>query len=298
MTIPASGESLVNIGGQELFMALDGPVGAPWLVFSNSLATDLHLWDAQVETLAREWRILRYDYRGHGKSKPSISPACTICDLKGDLLGLMNCAGVGRAHHIGVSMGSVAGAAAALEQPHRFASLTLCNCRLRSSDGATRNLKARADRAREAGMHALADMTLEKWFGCARLPLDESTRLKVSSMIAATQDGSFAAYAEGMKDYDVEAIVTQQSVPVCILVGSDDGEIASHLSQLRGSRRDVTFASVERAGHLPNIHAPQEFTAALMQFLHRIRQENIRADVMSGAGGAGDGTPRSRRGEP
>ncbi len=34
---------------------------APWVVFSNSLATDHSIWSAQVEALAGRWNILRYD---------------------------------------------------------------------------------------------------------------------------------------------------------------------------------------------------------------------------------------------
>ena len=39
---------------------------APWLVFCNSLGTDLHMWDAQIDELSRHFRVLRYDRRGHG----------------------------------------------------------------------------------------------------------------------------------------------------------------------------------------------------------------------------------------
>ena len=45
---------------------VDGPDGAPWLVFSNSLATNLTMWDHQVGELKQTYRVLRYDQRGHG----------------------------------------------------------------------------------------------------------------------------------------------------------------------------------------------------------------------------------------
>src|ERR1700752_4196197 len=114
MTTSASDTRLIDVGGQSLYVALDGPFNAPWLVFSNSLATNLHLWGPQVDALARNWRILRYDYRGHGGSGPSVTSICTVNELKRDLLGLMDFLGIDQAHPVGVSMGSVAGAAAAL----------------------------------------------------------------------------------------------------------------------------------------------------------------------------------------
>ena len=52
---------------------VDGPEGAPWMTFSNSLAADLTMWDPQVNHFKDNYRILRYDTRGHGKSEPASS---------------------------------------------------------------------------------------------------------------------------------------------------------------------------------------------------------------------------------
>ncbi|MEE4461608.1 3-oxoadipate enol-lactonase, partial [Azotobacter chroococcum] len=45
---------------------LDDPAGAPVLVLSNSLGTDLRMWDTQIPAFAERFRVLRYDTRGHG----------------------------------------------------------------------------------------------------------------------------------------------------------------------------------------------------------------------------------------
>ena len=47
---------------------VDGPEGAPWLILSNSLATNLHMWDPQAADLSKSYRVLRYDQRGHGET--------------------------------------------------------------------------------------------------------------------------------------------------------------------------------------------------------------------------------------
>jgi pimeloyl-ACP methyl ester carboxylesterase len=88
-------------------------------------------------------------------------------------------------------------------------------------------------------------------------------------MIASTGALDFAAYAKGMQGYDVEAIVGQHAIPILILTGSDDREIASNLHQLSKSRSGVSFEPIEGAGHLPNIQAPNEFNSALTAFLNR-----------------------------
>ena len=58
MKIKANG---ININYQ-----VDGPEDAPWIVLSNSLATNLAMWDQQAADLKAQYRVLRYDQRGHG----------------------------------------------------------------------------------------------------------------------------------------------------------------------------------------------------------------------------------------
>ncbi|HKT68742.1 MAG TPA: hypothetical protein VJP83_04860, partial [Terriglobales bacterium] len=51
-----------------LHYELNGPAGAPVLLFSNSLGTNLQMWEGQRAALESQFRILRYDKRGHGAS--------------------------------------------------------------------------------------------------------------------------------------------------------------------------------------------------------------------------------------
>ena len=55
-----------NANGIGINYQIDGREGAPWLIFSNSLITNLSMWDDQVAGLKDSYRILRYDQRGHG----------------------------------------------------------------------------------------------------------------------------------------------------------------------------------------------------------------------------------------
>src|ERR1700687_2117809 len=52
--------------GARLFYRPDGEPEAPVLMLSNSLGTELAMWDSQVAELAKRFRVLRYDSRGHG----------------------------------------------------------------------------------------------------------------------------------------------------------------------------------------------------------------------------------------
>jgi 3-oxoadipate enol-lactonase len=257
----------IDIRGQKLHIAIDGTRGAPWLVFSNSLATDLYLWDPQIAVLAKDWSILRYDFRGHGGSGASIDQICDPNVLADDLLGLLDFHGAKRVCHIGVSMGAVAGVAAAVKSPSRFASLVVCNSRLRSNDESLASLEDRARRALKDGMRSLVYLTLEKWFGRARLPLASQVRDKIASMIEDTRAVDFAAYARGMTHYNLEEEMISLRIPISLLAGTDDGMIKQEFLALQERAPTTRCIFIEGAGHLPNVHAIDDFNAKLLSLV-------------------------------
>src|SRR3546814_19247403 len=67
----------VTANGIAFNCRLDGPEGAPWLVFSNSLATDMGMWDGEVAQLQDRYRILRYDTLGHGGTAAGARPTAS-----------------------------------------------------------------------------------------------------------------------------------------------------------------------------------------------------------------------------
>ncbi|MFB0922239.1 MAG: 3-oxoadipate enol-lactonase, partial [Alphaproteobacteria bacterium] len=64
----------IELNGVNFRYELDGPEGAPWIVFSNSLTTDVSMWDTEVAQLKDRYRILRYDTRGHGQTAAAPGP--------------------------------------------------------------------------------------------------------------------------------------------------------------------------------------------------------------------------------
>src|SRR5262249_57862586 len=54
--------------GCRVQVEVEGRDGAPVLILSNSLGTNLHMWDDQVPEFTKHFRLVRYDRRGHGQS--------------------------------------------------------------------------------------------------------------------------------------------------------------------------------------------------------------------------------------
>src|SRR5262249_2025127 len=95
---------------------VDGPGGAPCLVLSTSLATNLTMWDDQARELGRAFRVLRYDQRGHGATE---APAgrYPFDLLIADALALMDALAIGKVHFGGLSMGGATAPALAQKPP-------------------------------------------------------------------------------------------------------------------------------------------------------------------------------------
>src|SRR4029079_14990045 len=96
----------VQANGISINYQIDGPEGAPWLIFSNSLITNLSMWDDQAAEFRDNFRVLRYDQRGHGGTD---APAgkYSFNMLTKDVIALMDELRIKRAHFCGLSMGGM-----------------------------------------------------------------------------------------------------------------------------------------------------------------------------------------------
>ena len=162
-------ERLMHIAanGIRIHYAVDGNedanLGAPWLVFSNSLATDLTMWDAQAAAFAATHRVLRYDQRGHGGTE---APAgrYSFDLLIADALALMDALAIVQANFCGLSMGGAAALGLAQRHPNRIARAIVCDSGCASTPQSAQQWEERIAVARAAGMEALVEPTLTRWF--------------------------------------------------------------------------------------------------------------------------------------
>ena len=91
----------IEVQNTRLHYKIDGKEDAPVLVLSNSLGTDMGMWDAQMAALTAHFRVVRYDTRGHGQSDVSLpgdNEGYTIDQLGQDVVSLLDKLDIQRAH--------------------------------------------------------------------------------------------------------------------------------------------------------------------------------------------------------
>ncbi len=97
---------VIDADGCPLWVEVEGPRQAPALILSSSLGTSLHMWDAQVATFAQDFRVVRYDRRGHGRSGVPAGPY-TMERLGRDALAVADELGLETFDWCGLSMGGM-----------------------------------------------------------------------------------------------------------------------------------------------------------------------------------------------
>lgn len=255
-----------RVNGVDLRYAIDGPDGAPWVTFANSLLTDLRIWDAQVPALIDDYRVLRYDHRGHGQSGSS-SGAYTLDMLADDVLGLLDGLDIHRTHFVGVSMGATTGAYAAHRDPQRFATLTMADCQPRSTPASRTLWLGRAASARLHGLAEIVDESLARWFQPEFRSAQPGLVSEYRAMMASTSIDGYVGCAQAISAHDAGRQVAGLALPKLFLAGQYDGTSPRALADLSRAVPAARFAVIPGAGHLSNVEGSQRFTAELRGFL-------------------------------
>lgn len=241
-----------------------GSETAPVLVFSNSLGTDLAMWDAQAASLSRDFRILRYDTRGHGRSSVMPGPH-TMNQLADDVVGLLDKLELEHVHFCGLSIGGLTGMSLALRAPQRLRRVVLCNTAAKI--GSREIWNARIDAVHKGGMAAVVPGILERWytaeFRSASPEAVESTR----RMLLNTPVEGYTGCCAALRDADLRNEIAGIRLPVLIIAGAHDPATTPADGRFLAERIAGTRYVELRAAHLSNIEASDAFTKELSAFL-------------------------------
>jgi 3-oxoadipate enol-lactonase len=232
------------------------------LVVSNSLGTDMGMWDDQLPALTDRFRVLRYDQRGHGRSPAPPGPYA-IADLAGDALSLLDRLGLERVSFCGVSMGGMTGMWLAINAPERIDRLALC---CTSAHLPPREMwTERAATVRAQGMEAVADAALERWFTPAARP---EVRERSRRMLVATPPEGYAGCCEALGAHDLRAELGKVRAPTLVLAAPDDPATPpEHGRAIAEGIDGARFALLERGRHLAAVEEADEFAQALLEHL-------------------------------
>ncbi|WP_440103873.1 3-oxoadipate enol-lactonase [Streptosporangium sp. H16] len=239
-----------------LYHEIEGPAGGRPVVLAGSLGTTLEMWDPQMEALTGHFRVVRFDHRGHGRSPAT--GRCSIADLAGDVLDLLDLLELPKVSLAGLSLGGMVGMWLAAHAPERIDRLALlCTS---AKLGTPESWAERASAVREAGTASIAETAVARWFTPAF-----TGREPYAAMLGGISAKGYAACCEAVGAMDLRAELPLISAPTLVLAGADDPatppEHAERISEgIAGSRLVV----LPGAAHLANVERPEAVSEHLV----------------------------------
>lgn len=249
---------------ERIHVRIDGPDEAPALLLSNSLGTNLGMWDPQIPALSKRFRVIRYDSRGHGASAAPDRPY-SIPELAGDALAVLDAVGVAKAHFVGLSMGGMVGMWLMTHHADRLGRVVLANTSPHMGPASLWNERIRA--VRGGGMSALVESILARWFTGTFRQRDPAAIERVADMLRATPPQGYAACCAAIRDMDQREPIRGVRGEALVIVGEHDPSTTPAVGRtIADSIPGARLVSLP-AAHLSNIEAPEAFTKAVLDFL-------------------------------
>ena len=250
--------------GCRIHAEMEGPEQAPILILSNSLGTDLHMWDEQVAPFTRHFRLMRYDRRGHGKSDVPNGPY-TMALLGRDVLAIMDGLGIQKAYWCGLSMGGMEGVWLGANAGDRFEKLVLTNTSSYFPD--KNGWNDRLKMVREKGVAAFAPTNMERWFTKGFRERNPQAVARIEKMFAATPLEGYLGCGAAVRDMDHRDLLPKIKTPTLVIAGQHDGATPPALNEFIAKQIPGAKYMTLDAAHLSNIEQPKAYADAALEFL-------------------------------
>jgi 3-oxoadipate enol-lactonase len=256
--------TLRDVGGKPLFVEDSGTLG-PTVVLVHGLGGTTSFYEPLMPALTREFRVLRYDFDGHGRS-PLTGPV-TVPEMAADLGRLVSDLVGSPARIVAHSMGTLITqhlAASAPELVERLVLLGPVRAQVPAARDATR---ARAATVRTSGMAAVADTIAIGATSPAARAANPLVTAVVRGLLRGQQDEGYARACEALAAAeDVE--LSQIAARVLLLTGADDTVSPPPANDaLAAELKDATVAVAENCGHWTVTEAPDVVATHTLRFL-------------------------------
>ena len=259
---PAAPSGFARVAEPVIYYETAGS-GAP-VVLIHGGQMDRRMWDPQFESWSKQYRVVRYDVRGYGRSAVPTLPYSDVDDL----LAVLDALGIARAHLIGLSLGGRIAIDFTLVHPDRVASLVAVAAGMSGFEFSAGNWPQQMRAAQEGGGEAAAELWLkDPYMVPAMEHPDLAPRIRQLVLENAREWLSNPLLPKRLQPPAAKRLA-EIGVPTLVVVGDRDvpdmQKVADQLArEVKGARKVV----VSGAGHIVNLEKPAEFDRAVLGFL-------------------------------
>jgi 2-succinyl-6-hydroxy-2,4-cyclohexadiene-1-carboxylate synthase len=286
-----------HVNGVELYYEVAG--AGPPLVLVHGFACGLRMWDPQVKALARAWRIVTYDVRGHGISEAPAEGAGYSQPISvADLGGLLEHLQIRRTAVGGLSMGGNIALNFALAHPEMVRALVVADTGAGSDDAAdwSATVHGLADVLDRGGLEAFADAAVANPLFARYAAQGPAAERFIRSCLMTHRARGLAHTGREVLTrrpslYSLAPRLRTLKVPTLLIVGEHDEPCVKVHRFLAETIPDARHVVISHAGHLTSLEASDAFNRAVARFL----RETARRPTRGGRRRARSGPRPGRR---
>jgi pimeloyl-ACP methyl ester carboxylesterase len=239
----------------------------PALVLLHGFLFDSRAWARQIEALSRDFTVIAWDASGAGRSSDP-PERFAIDDWAGCLARVLDLAGIGRAHLVGLSWGGLLAQELYRREPARVRSLVLADTYAgwKGSLGPETAEERLAACLRDSELRA-GELVSKYLPGMHGASAGEDVRDEPAGIMCDFHPAGFRLMARSLADADTRAQLREVRAPTLPLWGEDDARSPlSVATQLQGLISDAKLEVIPGAGHLSNVEAPARFNDEVRRF--------------------------------
>jgi 3-oxoadipate enol-lactonase len=217
--------------------------------------------------LAKRFRVVRIDVRGHGASPVPPRPY-SLGQLAGDVAAALEGLGIERAHWVGLSMGGMIGQAFALAHGQRLARLVLANTTSSYGADGRKMWEARARAVEDGGMAAITDLAMTRYFSDEFRAAQPDVVDRVRRRFLATDPRGYIGCCDAIRDLDFTSQLSRIRAPTLVIAGEKDAGTPPAMSEAMVEKiKGARLAVIPGAAHLSAVENPAAFGALARDFL-------------------------------
>lgn len=266
--------------GREIHLRDEGPRDAPAIILLHGSNADLYTWQEWSEMLREDYRVIRYDQRGHGLTGPAPDNDYSLDAFGADVTAVADHLDLATFTLAGNSMGGAIAANYAIHNPGRLDALVLVD-----AGGAPIEREGGGNIAfMLAGMPVIGDImsqllprslvekSLSQSVSNQEIVTDEAvTRYWEMARYPGNRGATRKRFSTPRVPFDADTVAGIR-IPTLVMWGKEDTLIPYAAAEWYAEHLpDATLVAYEGIGHIPMEEAPERSATDLLVWLSEMR---------------------------
>lgn len=257
----------IRVGDIDIAYRWDGLTTGPVVMMAHAMGTSHRIWDWQLPKLYDRYRILRYDFRGHGNTDAPPGNY-TLEQFVKDAVGIMDALELDKVHWVGISTGGMIGQGLGIYHGDKLLSLTLCNTTSKSTQWYRDQIAKRQAVVTEGGMTAGWEMTKRFWFTDAYVDEEGLNYHAIRKIFIKTPLLGYFGGTSAVANLNYKPLLHKVKTPTLIIAAGDDPITPLDHSEAINKRISGSHLEViPGQRHFSNVEVPILFNTILRKGL-------------------------------